>query len=336
MMTKTTSAALGAMILVLLLATALPAHADEGDPAGWFLRTDPRQRAFLTWTPRPEGPRLIMFGCLRDAGTFTTMSAAVRDGVDMPGARLRLSAGDSVFDVDGKSVLYPYTGRTTFISDLDVDEAVMMAIGTRLIPVLEAGGSMQLEVAPHAGGPAATRVTIPLEGIAELLPPFAAVCFTSTAARQRSKAVRDSAAMRDPNRETVLARIASDAAVASSPSVPTTFRLDAPAWITRLWTYHWNDGRGARPGTISIVSATTGETIGVWPVVATRHMFATAPGTTWPTAGDGPPFLYWTALPAIWLPAGDYEVRDSSPGNWSQNEETGHRGVLVVHGVSER
>lgn len=333
---KKTFVALCVMVAVSLFAGALPVGADEGDPSGWFLRVDPRQRAFLTWTPRPEGPRLIMLGCLRDAGTFTTMSAAVRNGEEIPEANLGLSAGDAVFEVEGKSVLYPYTGRTTFISDLDVDDAASMSIGARLLPVLEGGGEMVLEVSPRRGGPVVTRVTIPLAGIAELLPRFAAVCFTSAAAKPRSEGVREPTKAPDPKLETVLARIASDAAVVGSPSKPTVFRLDTPAWITRLWTYHWNDGRGDRPGTIAIVSTATGAVVGVWPVVATQHMFATTPGGSWPTTGDGPPFLYWTATPAIGLPPGEYEIRDSSPESWSQNEETDHRGVAIVHGVSGR
>ncbi len=40
--------------------------------------------------------------------------------------------------------------------------------------------------------------------------------------------------------------------VANQPTNPTVFTLHGPANITELVTYHWNNGRGARPGTIGL------------------------------------------------------------------------------------
>ena len=59
-----------------------PAIADPEDKAGWSVATDPRRRAFLFLMPQQGGPRMLMLGCLRDAGTFATMSYAVGERVD--------------------------------------------------------------------------------------------------------------------------------------------------------------------------------------------------------------------------------------------------------------
>lgn len=176
-MKRTRSAALLASALAMLIGSPLPARADEGDPAGWFLRVDPRQRAFLTWTPQAEGPRVIMFGCLRDAGTFTTMSAAVAEREDVSKARLRLVDNASSFEVEGEIVFYPRDERSTFISDLDVDDAAMKAIGARLLPVLQGTDEMTLEIGPAGGASPIPRAVIPRDGLTELLPRFAEVCF---------------------------------------------------------------------------------------------------------------------------------------------------------------
>lgn len=106
-----------------------PVAADPDDPAGWFLNVDPRRRAFLTHTSTAGGPRLIMFGCLRDADTFTTMSSAVGPQENLPQAVLRLSDAATRFEVAGEVALYPSDGTATFISDIDADAAAMRAIG---------------------------------------------------------------------------------------------------------------------------------------------------------------------------------------------------------------
>jgi hypothetical protein len=165
-----------ASALAPLVGVPPPAHADEGDPAGWFLRVDPRQRAFLTFTAQAEGPRLLMFGCLRDAGTFTTMSAAVGEREEVPKARLRLSGEAASFEAEGEIAPYPSDGRSSFISDLDVDEAAMKAIGPRLLAALRGTGDMTLEIGPQGASPTA-RAVIPRAGLAEVLPRFAKVCF---------------------------------------------------------------------------------------------------------------------------------------------------------------
>ncbi len=163
------------IVLVLGVAIETPAFADPGDKAGWSIATDPRRRAFLMWVPEPDGPRVLMLGCLRDAGTFTTMSYAVGERDEIAHARLTLSNAQARFEADGRITHYPRIGRSSFISDLDVDDAQLRELGRRLIPVLEGAGDIALTIAPEAGSSGAAL--IPTAGLDAVLGRFRDVCF---------------------------------------------------------------------------------------------------------------------------------------------------------------
>ena len=133
--------------------------------------------------------------------------------------------------------------------------------------------------------------------------------------------------------EVILFKLESQAAVSNHPFQRTIFSLGKPAIITKIMTYHWNDGRGAPPGSIALKNLGTGEMVGRWKVIGTYHAFNLAPGNPWPSRGDGPPFLYWNVQPNVSVPAGEYEVLDSDPGTWSYNAEMGNRGCAWVFGT---
>ncbi len=108
------------------------------------------------------------------------------------------------------------------------------------------------------------------------------------------------------------------AGVANHPTNPTLFTLHAPASISELVSYHWNNGRGARPGTIGLRSQ-TGQAFGPF---AARGV-----------AGQGgAPNVNWVATPNATLPAGTYTVLDSDPGTWSHNPQSFSRGFVIVRG----
>lgn len=163
----------------MLLAAALtsPAIADPGDQAGWSVDTDPRRRAFLLWVPEKDGPRVLMLGCLRDAGTFTTMSSSVGEHDKIEHVKVTLSNGQSSFTVEGEITPYPAMGRSSFISDLDVSDKQLRAVGQQLLPVLEATGDITMTIKPGSPSGAARTVTIPTAGLAAVLNRFRTVCF---------------------------------------------------------------------------------------------------------------------------------------------------------------
>lgn len=107
-------------------------------------------------------------------------------------------------------------------------------------------------------------------------------------------------------------------AVINNPTAPTTFTTAQGFGITYLSTYHWNDGKGAKPGMLRI-QASNGTIYGPWKAVG-------LPGT------GGVKNVTWQCRPSVYLPAGTYTVIDSSPLTWSQNGGSGGRGFARVLG----
>ena len=121
--------------------------------------------------------------------------------------------------------------------------------------------------------------------------------------------------------ETVLFKLESVQGVRNQPSQKTLFTLTSPSKITKLWTYHWNNGRGKPGGTIAL-KAKNGTTFGPWAV-----------GTL--AGSGGVPNAYWMAKPNVSLPPGTYEVLDSNPASWSTNSEMRDMGCAWVLGFAE-
>ena len=97
--------------------------------------------------------------------------------------------------------------------------------------------------------------------------------------------------------------------------------LNRSVLVTYIMTYHWNDGRGHRPGTIGLVS-TSGAMYGPWRAGG-------QPGQ------GGVPDAYWIANPNVVLPAGMYQVIDSDPASWAQNQESRALGMTEIRGVPQ-
>jgi len=102
------------------------------------------------------------------------------------------------------------------------------------------------------------------------------------------------------------------------PRRSTVFTLNRPATITELVTYHWNSGRGAKPGTISLRNQ-RGKIYG--PFAATGS-----------SGQGGAANVNWIAQASVTLPAGTYTLLDSSPKTWSHNSESGFAGFAKVRG----
>ena len=99
----------------------------------------------------------------------------------------------------------------------------------------------------------------------------------------------------------------------------TPCRLANVSRVTRIFTYHWNDGRGAPPGTIALRDMSSGDLFGPF----------SAEGSS---GQGGAPNVNWTAEVDLMLPAGDYEVLDSDMSTWSWNSASGGYGFSVVTG----
>jgi hypothetical protein len=119
----------------------------------------------------------------------------------------------------------------------------------------------------------------------------------------------------------VLLDTTNGAAVQSGPTAAATFRLAAPAHVVRITNYHWNDGKGARPGLIGLRDEASGKQIGAWQAKG-------APGQ------GGVADAYWIAEPAVTLGPGLYRVTDGDVGTWSRNAQSGQRGFTRVEAVA--
>ena len=171
---------LAALLLPSLLGllAAPPAIADDGDPAGWSVRTDPRRRAFLIVTERAGGPRLLTFACLRDADSFAVYAAGLPDlPPDAGHIGLVLRVADAEWPIYGSTGTDPDGGGTMFSSEWDLDAGERKRLAAGLLPVLRAPGPVAVTIGD------APTIEIPLEalppraGIAKPLKTFESVCF---------------------------------------------------------------------------------------------------------------------------------------------------------------
>ena len=95
-----------------------------------------------------------------------------------------------------------------------------------------------------------------------------------------------------------------------------SFTLDKPATITNLTTYHFIDGGGLAPGTLSVRS-TDGKTYGPWQATGLDGQGAVKNA-------------FWETKPMVKIPAGTYTVVDSNPGTWSTNGKAGGVGFTTL------
>lgn len=110
-------------------------------------------------------------------------------------------------------------------------------------------------------------------------------------------------------------------AVSNGPTAATVFTLAAPAHITELVTYHWNNAHGlsAAPAVEIAVKSTAGTSFGPFPAVGSAGQ-------------NGVPNVNWTATVSFDLPAGTYTVSDSQSVTWAKNAKSGGSGFAIVRG----
>lgn len=162
--------ALGIGLLGLACFWAGTVAGDPGDAAGWSTDTDPRKRAFLKFVPEKDGPRILMFGCLRDAETFSIYSTGL-DPRTAANVELSLINGAATYRVQGDIAADGLSPEPTFTyENLDADAAALRRVKNALMPVFSGAGPIKLTVG------SASR-DLPLTGLKPALDRFAAICF---------------------------------------------------------------------------------------------------------------------------------------------------------------
>ena len=109
-------------------------------------------------------------------------------------------------------------------------------------------------------------------------------------------------------------------AVDNHPTADTILQVDKETNITKILTYHWNDGKGTdNPGKIMITG----------PSGTYTYNARGEPGM------GGVPNAYWIVEPNLVLSPGTYKIQVSDIATWSQNSETGGKGVTQVWGIEK-
>ena len=92
---------------------------------------------------------------------------------------------------------------------------------------------------------------------------------------------------------------------------------EEPIQLERITTYHWNNGEGAEPGTVSIYLGDT--LLSSWPAVG-RSAYGTEN-------------VYWdAAVNIILMPGYEYTVRLSDEDSWSYNAASKNCGMIEFYG----
>jgi len=105
--------------------------------------------------------------------------------------------------------------------------------------------------------------------------------------------------------------------VKNLPVARTTFIVDSLTEISKIKTYHWNEGNGSEPGTISL-RGPSGEMLGPWDAKGLEGKF-------------NKKNVIWEVTPGVVLQPGEYEVIVSKPETWSYNEESLNRGFVSIY-----
>jgi hypothetical protein len=101
--------------------------------------------------------------------------------------------------------------------------------------------------------------------------------------------------------------------VFTGPTYP-AFTLQSDACVSQIWTYHYNNGAGATPGSVWVEGG--GGTYGPFPETG--------------AAGN----RVWVANVTLGLPAGYYVLVDTNPAFESYNAQSGNVGFVELIGVS--
>lgn len=131
-----------------------------------------------------------------------------------------------------------------------------------------------------------------------------------------------------PQTSSVILRSGTTEAVQNGAN-PLSFRLNRPYFINSITTFHYNDGRGASAGNITLYRA-DGSVVGQWQAKGVYNSATPQEG-----APAGKPELYWYVWPNIVLPAGSYSIVDSSPDTWASSPQTQGKGHGWITGYPQ-
>jgi hypothetical protein len=109
--------------------------------------------------------------------------------------------------------------------------------------------------------------------------------------------------------------------IAAAARAAVSDRCTRHGLLSRGSTYHWNETQGQPGGQIILLRA-DGSEVGRW-----KAMTSSGQGN----AAD----VNWFCRPNVKIPAGTYEVTDSSRSTWSYNSQSRGQGFSEIKGYPE-
>ncbi|MCZ7657205.1 MAG: hypothetical protein M5U07_04820 [Xanthobacteraceae bacterium] len=158
-----------AFALIITLSLGAPVSADKGDPAGWSVATDPRKRAYLKFVEEADGPRTLLFACLRDTNMLGIYAAGLVDGAPR-NALMSLQNGRAKYGLRGQTGVDEVTGHPVFAYQTDLDATALRYLQSELMPVLQGKGPIVVTIGE-------VKREVPVAGLAQPLRQFSAICF---------------------------------------------------------------------------------------------------------------------------------------------------------------
>lgn len=140
--------------------------------AGWSLDVTKPKQAILSYAAEDKGPRLLIVACLRDTEEFGMYSTGLMAGATPHGGILtmQLVSGGMKYTVRGEPGIDNATKEAAFSYETNIDSKALGMVRTELMPLLQSKGPLVVTIGKQDR-------KLPLEGIAEPLRRFSAVCF---------------------------------------------------------------------------------------------------------------------------------------------------------------
>jgi hypothetical protein len=155
----------------LMAGLLLPALTALAAPAGWSVSFDPRKRVFLSYSATKDGPRALLFACLRDVDTLTIASEGVPNASSNgQKATLTFTNAGARYAVDGEVSRDPISNALSFSVDIDLDAKTIKGLRQELLPALEGKGPIELAIGR-------AHRELPVAGLAAPLKRFKSTCF---------------------------------------------------------------------------------------------------------------------------------------------------------------
>lgn len=123
----------------------------------------------------------------------------------------------------------------------------------------------------------------------------------------------------EADKEIVLFKTSNSGEVLNGPRQAIWITFTRPVHLTQIQTYHWNSGRGAAPGKISLIERSSAKVVATWSAQGLEGQGAVKNA-------------FWLVKPNLDVPAGTYRIAVSDHRSWSYNAQSANGGFMILRG----